>query len=281
MSSIDNTDQTDQTEVSTVSEVEVTDFLTEPLDDVLASGHLFDSSAEALEWFEARGREVATKGHEAISRLLTASSSERNARGQMMLERCIQAQAAWKQSFDIFAPVGGLSSLKRLINAIRNAENDEATHRGAIQEFQAELRKASEALSEREELIKAIGKHLAEAGFISWLRDGNRLVDNREHVRDPNWAVKALQAVENGRPEKLWTSTLRGLLRNLDYWSSRYFREEERPKHDETPGQRKRRESHRAKRTQNKSDASDAKKAREAKEAQESDKPTTTDEGEE
>lgn len=204
---------------------------------------LFENTDYALEWLDEYGPTVLKEsGMEIVKNLLTANSSERRARGQISLERAIKAQVAWLEMFQDWAKAGKFAQLKKLTDAVRDPELSNDEHAEACKELlEAHIDlifKNEEDSFKRQEALGKIHEHLKEEAFITWIFENSKLVDNRPSAKDPEWAVKALTKVQEGRGDSVPPNTLSAVASNLDYWSRVYFGEAKSAKSKSTSSAR-------------------------------------------
>lgn len=205
-----------------------------PFAELIVKDPIFETNANALEWVNEHGSSVLkAQAEEVVKNLLSAASEERRTRGVLILTRAVLAQVAWLELFQIWSTNGRFTQLKKATDAVRDADASEEDHQQACQDLLQEhmllLANIEDDKLLREVALAKIGDLLAEKPFIERLEEQQLLLDRRPKVKDQEWAIKALDLVIAGKPEKVRTATLVALAGNLEFHARRFFGEGNTP----------------------------------------------------
>lgn len=202
--------------------------------EIILKDPIFETSTDASDWVAEHGLSVLkTQALEVVTNLLGAASEERRTRGLLILTRSVLAQVAWLECFDVWAGNGRFTQLKAITDAIRDADSSPEDHRAScndlLEAHEALLIQVEEEQTRRETALAKIGDLLAEKPFIERLEEQQLLLDRRPKAKDQEWAIKALDLVIAGKPEKVRTATLVALAGNLEFHARRFFGEGNTP----------------------------------------------------
>ena len=182
---------------------------------------LFVDAEQAEAWMQTHGGIVLQgQKYEFAFNNICATAPERRDHGVKQLERAILAQAAWLRMFGFYAPMHRLGQLKQLVQAIRDAESDDAymAAKSAIIKAYAEM---VQGIKDRDEAVSKVLKYAEEEHFI--LRMRSDLLDTRRGTSDPEWAIHALDRVLMGHSEKCHPNDIKALARQLDFHARKFF----------------------------------------------------------